>query len=122
MTVSGDWKKIEKFLLRASDLKVESILNIYGDKGSAALAAATPLDSGETANSWGYEVTKKNGQWRIQWLNRNVNDGVAVAILIQYGHATGTGGFVQAVDYINPALKNIFSGFTDAIVKELNNL
>jgi hypothetical protein len=87
---------------------VFDILETYGQQGVDALALATPVDSGLTAESWSYEVIRKNGKYQIIWHNSNLESGIPVAILIQYGHATGTGGWVEGYDYINPAIKPLF--------------
>lgn len=76
--------------------------------GVDALSAATPVDSGETARSWTYQIVRSSGYFSIRWLNTNRSNGVPIAILLQYGHGTGTGGYVQGRDYINPAMKPIF--------------
>lgn len=85
-----------------------SQLERFGQAGVAALSAATPREDGETANAWFYEVIQEKGSWSLVWGNNHVNDGRQIAVLIQYGHATGTGGYVAPRDYINPALAPIF--------------
>lgn len=104
---SGDFRNTEAFLKRASGDKFSS-LSRYGQEGVNALAAATPQESGLTAQSWTYEIIRDASSYSIIWSNTNVVDGRPVAILLQYGHATGTGGYVQGRDYINPALQPIF--------------
>jgi len=91
------------------------MLSKYAEEGKAALASATPTDSGETASSWDYIITIKSGRAKITWTNSNDANGIPVAVLIQYGHATRNGGYVQGRDYINPAIKPIF----DKIANEL---
>jgi hypothetical protein len=108
VTSSGNFKKTEKFLYTMAKGDVFYILDSYGQQGLFALEIATPVDSGLTANSWTYEVVKKNGKYQIIWHNSNVVSGIPVAILIQYGHATGTGGWVEGYDYINPSIKPLF--------------
>lgn len=88
-------------------------LSKYGDEGVAALSAATPTDEGTTANSWYYEIIQDATSWSIVWGNSNVVDGAPIAVLIQHGHGTGTGGYVQGRDYINPALRSIFDRMAD---------
>lgn len=83
-------------------------LSRFGEAGVAALSAATPMESGETANSWFYEIIQEKGSWSIVWGNNHVEDGRQIAVLLQYGHGTGTGGYVAPRDYINPALQPIF--------------
>lgn len=104
----GSFKNSRKFLKFISDWKIEKKLHAYGKKGVEALADATPTDSGKTRESWSYTVKVEKGSAEICWTNENVNDGVNIAVILQYGHATGTGGYVQGIDYINPAIKPIF--------------
>lgn len=104
----GDWKKTRKFLKRCSDLDLDDVLNLYGQEGVDALAKATPKDTGKTAASWSYEVTKGRESIVITWKNSNIVDGVPIAVILQYGHGTRNGGYVEGVDYINPAMRPIF--------------
>jgi hypothetical protein len=97
-----------QFLQRLKNIRIERTLKKYGDLGVSALAEATPKDSGTTAASWSYEIKKDENGWSINWTNSNVNRGVNIAIILQYGHGTGTGGYVAGRDYINPALAPIF--------------
>lgn len=108
--VSGSFSNMEAFLKRAGNRQIFSGLEKYGPIGVAALAGATPVDEGETANGWYYEVDQRPGYFAIHWFNSNIEEPgrIPVAVLIQYGHATGNGGFVQGQDYINPALAPIF--------------
>ena len=108
MKSSGHFRKLEQHLLKLRQKKFEALLESYGPVGVAALSAATPERTGKTASSWSYKITSSNGKIGISWTNSNVNDGVPIAILIQYGHGTGTGGYVPPVDYVNPAMKPIF--------------
>jgi len=108
VTSSGNFKKTEQFLYGMRKGDVFDILETYGQQGVDALMLATPVDSGLTAQSWSYEVLRKNGKYQIIWHNSNLESGIPVAILIQYGHATGTGGWVEGYDYINPAIKPLF--------------
>ena len=110
----GDFSKLNGFLEKAKRGFHMSILDKYGREGVAALASATPVDSGQTANSWYYEIENRNGSATISFHNSNIQNGVPIAIILQYGHGTGTGGWVQGRDYINPAIQPIF----DKIVKE----
>jgi hypothetical protein len=105
-TMNYTKKFFERMLNRNSE--VYGNLKVYAQKGVAALSAATPVDTGETANSWGYKITMTGNEYTITWTNKNVNDGANIAILLQYGHATGTGGYVSGYDYINPAIRPIF--------------
>lgn len=104
----GDWKKTRKFLKRCSDLDLDDVLNLYGQEGADALAKATPKDTGKTAASWSYEVTKGRESIAITWKNSNIVDGVPIAVILQYGHGTRNGGYVEGVDYINPAMRPVF--------------
>ena len=113
-STSGSFDNTEKFLKKILYDDIFATLERYGAEGVAALSAATPQDSGETANSWYYEIKRERNSWSIIWGNNNVVDGRPIAILIQYGHGTGSGGYVQGRDYINPAMKPIF----DRIVEE----
>lgn len=99
------------------------ILEKYGDEGLAALREATPKDTGLTANAWYYQIVEgSDGTTSLRFLNANVVDGWCnVAVILQYGHATGTGGWVEGFDYINPALKPIFERMVDNIWKEVKN-
>ena len=96
------------------NFQITKILDKYGKMGVNALANATPLDSGKTAESWGYEISVKKEGATIHWTNTNQNNGVHIAVILQYGHGTGTGGYVQGIDYINPAIRPVF----DKIVEE----
>lgn len=117
----GSFKKMEKFLQRADSDYFFRNLDKYGKMGVSALASATPKKTGKTASSWRYEIDKTGGKISISWLNDNVNDGVNIAVIIQYGHGTGTGAYVKGVDYINPALKNIFESIAEDIWKEVTS-
>lgn len=110
----GDFSKLTSFLEKSKELFNVGILDKYGRKGVEALAAATPIDSGETANSWYYRIENKNGSAAIVFCNSHIQNGVPIAIILQYGHGTRNGGWVEGRDYINPALQPIF----DELVKE----
>ena len=111
--IDGDFKKTEALLARLGKDDIFSTLERYGEMGVSALSSATPVDSGATAASWSYEVKNSKGSWSITWYNSNLVGGVPVAILLQYGHGTGTGGYVQGRDYINPALRPVFDKIAD---------
>ena len=119
VTCSGDLSKTIKFLNRLQNKDYLNILARYGERGVQALRSATPVDSGKTADSWYYEIESDRDGATISWCNRNVNKGVVIAILIQYGHGTGTGGYVQGTDYINPAMKPIFDEMANECWKEV---
>lgn len=114
---SGSFKNTDSYLRRLLKLDIRSTLNKLGDTGVRALASATPVDSGLTANSWSYEVVVERGVYSIHWTNTHVNDGVPIAILIQYGHGTGTGGYVQGQDFINPAIRPVFDKIAEDVWK-----
>lgn len=113
-TNKGSFDKTENFLKKITKAEFTSVLHKFGEKGVKALRDATPKDSGDTANSWEYEIVKGIGSVRLIFKNTNIQNGANVAILLQYGHATRNGGYVQGRDYINPALSPIF----DSIAKE----
>lgn len=121
VSTSGDFKNLERFLKNASRRNYRRLLDEYGRKGVDALSMATPVDSGITASSWSYDISETSNGFEINWSNSNVNDGVNIAIILQYGHGTGTGGYVQGRDYINPALQSVFDGFVDDLTKVVNN-
>lgn len=108
IVVSGSFSRLEAFLRKISSDDIFLDLDQYAREGVAALASATPVDSGLAASSWGYEIVHSKGMYTIYWTNKDVENGFPVAIMLQYGHATGSGGYVQGVDYINPAIKPIF--------------
>lgn len=115
----GNLKKTTKFLERT--LKGDYLKNLdkYGREGVSALALATPVDTGKTAESWDYRIEKTNSGIKIVWINSNVNNGVNIAIILQYGHGTNHGGYVQGRDYINPAIRPIFDKIADDAWKEV---
>ena len=115
----GDFSKVTRFLERAKEALHLGDLDKYGRAGVDALASATPVDSGLTASSWSYEITNRNGTARISFKNSNVQNGVPIAIILQYGHATGTGGWVEGRDYINPAIQPIFDQIANSAWKEV---
>lgn len=115
----GNWEKTTKLLERTSKQSVKmDVLRDYGELGVQALMTATPKDTGETATSWYYTIKIQNGKYSIVFNNRNVVDGVPIAIILQYGHATRNGGWVEGRDYINPALRPIFDGMANKAWKE----
>ena len=118
----GDFSKLTRYLEQVKVSVNRSVLDKYGREGVAALSAATPVDSGETANSWYYEIEIQNGSAKITFLNSHINDGVPIAIILQYGHGTGTGGWVEGRDYINPAVQPIFDAITEEAWKEVTKL
>ena len=118
----GDFKKTFKFLRAMKEKRFLKNLDKYGQMGVDALAAATPKRTGLTAESWTYDITDNGEQLIISWNNTNVQKGYYnVALMIQYGHGTGTGGWVEGIDYINPALKPVFDKIADAVWMEVQN-
>lgn len=115
----GNFKKTEKFLKKSFGRDYIGILEKYGQQGVSALSAATPLDSGLTSTSWSYEIIQNKETISVIWKNSNVQKGVNIAIILQYGHGTRNGGYVQGRDYINPALKPIFEKMADAAWNEV---
>lgn len=115
----GDLSKITNFLERAKSVFNRSDLDRYGREGVAALRSATPVDTGKTAGSWDYEIVRSKESVSIQFNNSNIQNGVPIAIIIQYGHGTKNGGYVQGIDYINPAIKPIFDKILEDVWKEV---
>ena len=114
-TQKGDFKNTEKFLRKMSSFDFSNTLKNVAQGGVRALAAATPVDSGLAADSWGYLIERSRSSFSITWTNSDIESGFPVALMIQYGHGTGTGGYVQGRDYINPAMRPIF----DQIIERL---
>lgn len=117
----GNFNKTEKFLSAMRRAEMFRALDAYGKEGVAALAAATPTESGETAGAWGFNVSKSSGRATIEWTNSHIVNGVPIAIILQYGHGTGTGGYVQGRDYINPAIKPVFDKIADKAWKAVTS-
>lgn len=107
-TSKGDFRNTERFLRKMSRADFAKTLSGVAQKGVQALAAATPVNSGLAASSWGYETKRSRGSFEIIWTNSNIENGYPVVIGIQYGHGTGTGGYVRGQDFINPAMRPIF--------------
>lgn len=119
---TGDFSKTEKFFRGVITSDYVKVLERYGNEGVKALASATPVESGKTANSWFFEINHYPGGASISWGNSNIVNGVPIAIILQYGHATGNGGYVQGQDYINPALKPIFDNMANEAWREVTKL
>lgn len=117
----GDFKNTERFFRKASERSYLDILKKYAKAGVDALASATPKRSGETSAAWGYEIVQSNSGYSIYWTNTNVNNGVNIAVILQYGHGTGTGGYVEGIDYINPAIRPIFDQIAEEAWKEVTS-
>ena len=118
----GDFSKLTKFFERAKEVVKLGELDKYGREGVAALSSATPVDTGKTASSWYYSIDHQNGAASINFYNSNVNDGVPIAIILQYGHGTKNGGWVEGIDYINPAMRPIFNKIANDAWKEVTKL
>ena len=118
----GDFSKLTVYLEKAKKTARLSDLEKYGQEGVAALASATPIDTGETASSWYYEIEHKSGSAKIKFCNSNVQNGVPIAIILQYGHATGNGGWVEGRDYINPAIQPVFDKIANSAWREVTKL
>lgn len=115
----GELKLTTDFLKKAASKNFYNDLNKYGNIGVEALASATPVDTGKTANSWYYEIENKNNKVSITWKNSNIVDGVPIAIIINYGHITGTGGYVSGYNYIEPAIKPVFDDLLNKVWYEV---
>lgn len=118
----GDFSKLTSYLERVREAAKIGTLDRYGKEGVAALKSATPVDSGKTADSWYYEITRTSSSVSIVFNNSNINDGVPIAIILQMGHGTGTGGWVQGRDYINPAIQPVFDKIANDAWKEVSKL
>ena len=118
----GDFSKLTTSLERMKRINHASILDKYGKVGVEALASATPVESGRTASSWYYEITGGKEQAKITFLNSHINQGVPIAIILQMGHGTGTGGWVEGRDYINPAIQPVFDKIADEAWREVTKL
>lgn len=117
----GNFNNTEKFFKKVKKLNIEQILKAYGEIGVQALAEATPVGSGATASAWAYEIHGGSGQSSIVWTNNHTNKGVNIAVILNYGHGTGTGGYVQGRDYIVPAIRPVFDYIADAAWKEVTS-
>ena len=118
----GDFSKLTSFLEKAKESVKIGDLDKYGREGVAALQSATPIDSGKTAKSWNYEITNKDGSVTISFNNSNIQNGVPIAIILQYGHGTKNGGWVQGRDYINPAIQPVFDEIVDKAWREVTKI
>lgn len=121
LEASGSYSSTTTWLQRLGRMSIEQQLARYGAKGVKALASSTPVETGKTASSWSYSVTRKGDTWILSWENTNVVRGVPIAIILQYGHVTGTGGWVQGRDYINPAIKPLMDEIADGVWRTVKN-
>ena len=117
----GNFEKTSTFFKKLSSKNILKNLEAYGKEGVRALSSATPTKTGKTASSWGYKIIQNGNKYSIVWTNSNLHNGVPIAIIIQYGHGTGTGGYVQGRDYINPAIQPIFDDIAKRIWKEVTS-
>lgn len=120
---TGNFNKLSKYLGKLTKVVTKQLLDKYGQMGVDALAEATPVDTGLTASSWYYDtfLDYRRGLYRLSFWNSNVNDGVPIAIILQYGHGTGTGGWVEGIDYINPALTPVFKKLSKELWEEVKS-
>lgn len=118
----GDFSKLTRYLEQAKEGVHLGTLDKYGRAGVAALASATPVDTGLTANSWYYEIERGRNSVSIRFNNSNIQNGVPIAIILYYGHGTGTGGWVQGRDYIKPAIRPIFDKIANEAWEEVTSL
>jgi len=114
----GNFRNLEKFLERKKEYYTK-LLDKYGKEGVRALSEATPIDTGETASMWDYQIFIGRSAFGINWTNSNIVGGIPIAVLIQYGHGTGNGGYVKGRDYINPAIQPIFDKIANEIWAEV---
>lgn len=118
----GDFSKTEDFFNSLLGIKYLNILEKYGKTGVDALASVTPKDTGKTSNSWGYKISLTKENATITWVNYNIQNNISIAVILQYGHATRNGGYVEGRDYINPALQPIFDKIAEDLWKEVTDL
>lgn len=121
-TERGSFNNTERYLARLKNAQVLAILEKYGSLGVAALSNATPIESGLTAGSWSYTVVQRPGYYSIRWHNSHDVEGTPLAVLLQYGHGTGTGGYVEGRDFINPAIRPIFEQMAAEAEREVNRI
>lgn len=115
----GDFRKLNRFLERAKTPLHHSNLDQFGRDGVAALQSATPVDTGKTSESWSYRIVRSPGTVKIQFFNSNIQNGVPIAVILQMGHGTGTGGWVEGIDYINPAIRPVFDKILEYAWREV---
>jgi hypothetical protein len=122
ITQKGSFNNTERYLARLKSAELFAFLGKYGSLGVNALSNATPVESGLTAASWSYSIQHRPGYYSIRWHNSHVEDGVPIAVILQYGHGTGTGGYVQGRDYIMPAIQPIFDQIVAEAAREVSKL
>lgn len=113
--ITGSFDKTRAYLRKLQTMKIDQIVKTQAQRGVDALASATPKDSARASISWRYEVEKTSKGFTIKWLNSDIENGYPVALMIQYGHGTGTGGYVQGIDYINPAMRPVFHDIAQTV-------
>lgn len=118
----GNFQKLDRYLVNVKKAVKIGDLHRFGRAGVAALASATPVDSGKTAASWYYEIERKNGSVEIKYCNSNIQNGVPIAVILRYGHGTRNGGWVQGRDYIDPAIRPVFDKIADDAWREVTKL
>lgn len=116
-TTSGDFNNLERFLNKVTKIDIRGILEGLGQEGVSALSSATPVDTGLAAHSWSYQVSGGGDVWELAWTNGDVENGFNVIFALQYGHGTGTGGYVPGRDFINPAIRPVFDQIADRFWK-----
>ena len=121
VTSSGPWKKTEAFLAAITQDNIFEILDHYGRIGVDLLSAHTPIETGETSESWDYEIVSKPGRHAIEWYNTHREGRVNIAVILQYGHGTGTGGWVEGRDYINPVMRPLFDNIVEEVWKAVRD-
>ena len=121
LSSSGDFSRTFKFLNKVKNTNFQSILEKYAQLGVQALSSATPVDSGLTASSWSYTIEVGHESATIHWTNSNINKVVNIAVILQFVHGTGTGGYVQGRDYINPAMRPVFDKIAEEVWREVVN-
>ena len=122
LSSKGDFSKATRYFERLKETAKFGVLDKYGQEGVAALSSATPVETGLTASSWTYKIQLSESSASIEFHNSNINNGVPIAIILQYGHGTGTGGWVEGRDYINPAIRPVFDKIVEDLWKEVTNL
>jgi hypothetical protein len=122
ITEKGNFNNVTRYLDRLKKADLFAVLNKYGTLGVVALSNATPVDSGATAASWTYSIVQRKGYYSIRWHNGNIKNGIPIAVLIQYGHGTGTGGYVQGRDYIMPAIRPVFEQIAAEAAREVTKI
>ena len=122
LSSKGDFSKATRYFEKLKETAKLGVLDKYGQEGVAALSSATPVETGLTASSWTYKIQLSESSASIEFHNSNINNGVPIAIILQYGHGTGTGGWVQGRDYINPAIRPVFDKIVEDLWKEVTNL